>query len=224
MITAQSLIAWYMTIHTGTPVTTARPNIAAGLPKGKLRWSHVLQIASMRPSLSWRRPWWNWLQGRVHYEFGCLSQRSQTNHLDLDTLQAHDTAVGLKCHMLWLDEEKLFLRCPRPWPRSSFLTDDKVMTSRCERVLTAWLEDPLEVANCVVEPSLKSYYHEGLYIARTLVQAWKEVPVTIVNVSNWDQMLPEGTILGHCKPVTCVDPYYEMSCILLKWFIKWFVE
>jgi hypothetical protein len=71
----------------------------------------------------------------------------------------------------------------------------------CERVVTAQLEAPLGAANGLVEPSLKTS-GEGLYIARTSVRARPRVPVRIMNVTNQDQVLSEGTTIGHGKPVT----------------------
>jgi hypothetical protein len=44
-----------------------------------------------------------------------------------------------------------------------------------------WLKGPLEVANCTVEPGLKTSYQEWLYTTRTLVQDQQEVTVRIMN-------------------------------------------
>jgi hypothetical protein len=65
----------------------------------------------------------------------------------------------------------------------------------------ARLEVPLGAANVLVEPSPKTS-REGLYIARTLVRARPRVPVRIMNVTKQDQVLGEGTTVGHGQLVT----------------------
>jgi hypothetical protein len=63
----------------------------------------------------------------------------------------------------------------------------------------ARLETVLEAANILIEPSQKSSRY-GLYITRTLVRARPRLSVCIMNVTNKDQVLNEGTNLGHGEP------------------------
>lgn len=56
---------------------------------------------------------------------------------------------------------------------------------------------PLEAANGFVEPSLNTS-HQGLYLARTLVQT--QLKVSVMNVSDKDQVLTGCTTLGCCEP------------------------
>jgi hypothetical protein len=63
----------------------------------------------------------------------------------------------------------------------------------------ARLEAPLGVTNVLIEPSQKCS-RDGVFIARTLVRARPRVPVRIMNVTNQDQVLSEGTTIGHGEP------------------------
>jgi hypothetical protein len=63
----------------------------------------------------------------------------------------------------------------------------------------------VEAASALVEPSLKAS-RKRLYTARTLVQARERVPVRNVNVTDGDQVLSGGTVVGHCEPVTWIAP------------------
>jgi hypothetical protein len=67
------------------------------------------------------------------------------------------------------------------------------------------VEGPWEGANCIVEPSLKTSYEEGLYTARTLVQNQQE-GVRIMNNIDRDQGLAEGTTLVCSQPVAQAAP------------------
>jgi hypothetical protein len=60
------------------------------------------------------------------------------------------------------------------------LGSDEVIPARCEGVVIARLERPLEAANSAVEPSLKSFHLEGLYMAGTLGKVWRTVPVRML--------------------------------------------
>jgi hypothetical protein len=63
----------------------------------------------------------------------------------------------------------------------------------------------MKAASALVEPSRKSPL-KGLYITNTLVEARERVPVRIVNVANQDQVLSEGTVVGHVEPVAWTMP------------------
>jgi hypothetical protein len=81
------------------------------------------------------------------------------------------------------------------------LVSEEVIPARCERVVTSRLEAPLGTVNVLVEPSLKTS-RDGLYIPGILVRARPRVPVRIMNVTNQDQVVCEGTTIGHGTPVT----------------------
>jgi hypothetical protein len=69
------------------------------------------------------------------------------------------------------------------------------------------LETPLVAANVLIEPRQKSS-RNGVYLARMLVRARPRVPVRIMNVTIWDQVLSEGSIKGHGEPenwATAID-------------------
>jgi len=69
------------------------------------------------------------------------------------------------------------------------------------------LQTPLGAANVLIEPSQKSS-RDGVYIAMTLVRARPRVPVRIMNMTNRDQVLSEGSIIGHREPeewATAID-------------------
>jgi hypothetical protein len=63
------------------------------------------------------------------------------------------------------------------------------------------LEAPLRAVSVLVGPRPKTS-REGLYTATTLVRARPRVPVTIMIVTNQDQVIGEGTTIRHGEPVT----------------------
>jgi hypothetical protein len=63
----------------------------------------------------------------------------------------------------------------------------------------------MKAASALVEPSLKSPL-KRLYVTSTLVEGPESVPVRIVNVADQDQVLSEGTVVGHVKPVAWTMP------------------
>jgi hypothetical protein len=120
--------------------------------------------------------------------------------LGLDVLRAYVASVDLGRHLLQLGQEEVTLWRPGAQPKSArlCLVGDEVIPARCERVVMARLEAPLGVTN-VFEPSLECS-QDGVVIARTLVRARPRVPVRIMNVTNQDQMMSEGTTIGHGEP------------------------
>jgi hypothetical protein len=58
------------------------------------------------------------------------------------------------------------------------------------------LQTPLGAANVLIEP-LQKISRDGVYIARTLVRDRPRLPVHIMNVTNRNQVLSEGSIIGH---------------------------
>jgi hypothetical protein len=84
---------------------------------------------------------------------------------------------------------------PRGWPRSSSLVvaNDQVTPVQCEGAVTARLESPLRVGNCLVEPSPETHSPEEIYIARALVRDRREVPMRTLNATRRDQKLTKGS-------------------------------
>jgi hypothetical protein len=121
--------------------------------------------------------------------------------LGLDVLRAYNVSVDVGCHLLRLGQEEVTLWRPGAQPKSSRLSldGDEVIPARCERVVMARLEAPLVATNVLLEPSQKSF-RDGVLIAKTLVRARPNVPVRIMNVTNQDQVLSEGTTIGHGEP------------------------
>ena len=112
--------------------------------------------------------------------------------------------VDLQCirsHLLRLDQEEVTLLRPGAQPKSSQLplVRDEVNQARCERVVMARFEAPLGATNVLIKPSQKSS-RNSVFIARMLVRARPKVPVCIMNVINQDQVLSEGTTIGHGEP------------------------
>jgi hypothetical protein len=70
----------------------------------------------------------------------------------------------------------------------------------------ARLESPLGIENFLVEQSPQAHPPEGIYIARTLVQARREVRVRVLNSTHRDQKLTRGSPLAHSESVTLVTP------------------
>jgi len=60
----------------------------------------------------------------------------------------------------------------------------------------ARLEAPVGATNVLVEPSLNCSW-DGVLIASALVRARPRVPLRLMNVTNQDQVLSEGTTIGH---------------------------
>jgi hypothetical protein len=121
--------------------------------------------------------------------------------LGLDVLQAYNASVDVGRHLLRLGQEEVTLWRPGAQPKSSRLSlvGDEVIPARCERVVMARLEAPLGATNVLLESSQKSS-RDGVLIARTLVRARPSVPVHIMNVTNQDQVLSEGTTIGQVEP------------------------
>jgi hypothetical protein len=126
--------------------------------------------------------------------------------LGLDVLRAYDASVDLGRHLLRLGREEVTLWRPGAQVKSSRLSlvCDEVIPARCERVVMARLGAPLRATNILTEPSQKCP-RDGVFIARTLVQARPRVFVRGMNVTNQDQVLSEGTTIGHGQPAMWVD-------------------
>jgi hypothetical protein len=75
------------------------------------------------------------------------------------------------------------------------LVGDEVIPARCERVVMARLGAPLVSTNVLIEPSRKCP-QDGVHSQN----ASPRVPVRVMNVTNQDQVLSEGTPIGHGQP------------------------
>jgi len=191
-----------VTIETGASVTIARPDIVAGKPERKPSRAYVLQTASGEtlPVLK---------EALVELTLGQRALRiwvfvvevTDEFILGLDVLRAYDASVDLRRHLLRLGQEEVTLWRPGAQPKSARLSlvGDEVIPARCETVVMARLEAPLGATNVLIEPSQKCS-RDGVLIARTLVRARPRVPVRIINVTGQDQVLSDGTTIGHGEP------------------------
>jgi hypothetical protein len=84
------------------------------------------------------------------------------------------------------------------------VAEDQVIPAQCEGIVMARLESPLGVESGLVELSPQARPPQGIYIARSLVQERREVPVRVLNTTHRDQKLARGSPLAHCEPVTLV--------------------
>ena len=76
------------------------------------------------------------------------------------------------------------------------LAGDELIRARSERVVMARLEAPVVGTSILVERSLNCS-RDGVFIARALVRSRPRIPVCIMIVTNEDQVLSEGTTIGH---------------------------
>jgi hypothetical protein len=79
-----------------------------------------------------------------------------------------------------------------------------VIPAKCEGILLARIDSTLEVENGLVEPSPQVHPPEAIYIATTLVQDRREVPVRVLDATHRDQKLTNRSPLAHCETVTLV--------------------
>jgi hypothetical protein len=120
--------------------------------------------------------------------------------------------VDLGRHLLRLRREEVTLWRPGAQVKSSrlILVSDEVIPARCETVVMARLGAPLRATNILIEPSQKCP-QDGLFIARALVRARPTVPVRVMNVTNQDQVLKEGTTIGHRQTALSAAPIDEQK-------------
>jgi len=117
--------------------------------------------------------------------------------LGLKFLWAYDASVDLGRHLLRLGQEEVTLWGPGVQPKSRLsLAGDELIPARCERVVMAKMDAPVGATNVLIEPN-QNCSRDGVFIARALVRARPRVPVRIMNVTNQDQVLSEGTTIGH---------------------------
>jgi len=118
--------------------------------------------------------------------------------LGLDVLRTYVASMDTGCHLLWLGWEEVMLWRLGTQPKSTRLSlvGDEVTPVRCEREVMAKLGAPLGATDVLIEPSQKCP-QDGVSIARMLVQAGTEVPVRVMNLTDQDQVLGGGTIIGY---------------------------
>jgi hypothetical protein len=147
---------------------TGLTDINAGLLERKLLPPFVLQTATdeifhvLKESLVELT-----LRQSIPWIWALITKITDEFILGLDILQAYNTVVALKYHVLQLGQEGASLWHPRSQLRSSLLAlaSDKLIRGQCKRVVTAQLNSPLAKALGLVEPSLKTS-HRGLYVAK----------------------------------------------------------
>jgi hypothetical protein len=196
-----------VTAYTGAYVTVARPDIAAGWPKGQPNQRLTLQTVSGE-ALPILNVFLTLTLGRRPLKILVFVADITEFILGLDILRAYDASVDIGRQTLCLAEEEVSLWSPGAGfrPSSLVVAKDQVIPARCDGIILARFESPLGVENGLVEPSPQAHPPEGIYIARTLVQDRQEVPVRVVNATHRDQKLTRGSPLAHCKPVTLVTP------------------
>jgi hypothetical protein len=113
--------------------------------------------------------------------------------LGLDILRAYDASVDLGRQTLRLAGEEISL-----WSRGA--AKDQVMPAKCEGILMARSESPLEVESSLVEQRLQAHLHAEIDIARTSDRGRREVPLRALNA-----------LLTHCEPVTLVTPQRNVT-------------
>jgi len=190
-----------VTIDTGASVTITQPDIVAGQPVRKPSRAYILQNASGEtiPVLK---------EALVELTLGQWATRiwvfvaefTDEFILGLGVLRVYGVSVDLGCHLLRLGQEEVTLWGPGAQPKSARLSlaGDEVIPGRCERVVMAKLEAPVGATNIIIEPS-QNCSRDGVFIAWALVRARLRVPVCIMNVTNQDQVLSEGTTIGHVE-------------------------
>jgi hypothetical protein len=189
-------------IDTGASVTIARPDIVAEQPERNPSRAYVLQTASGEtiPVLK---------EALVELTLGQLALRiwvfvaeiTDEFIIGLDVLRDYDASVDLERLLLRLGQEEVTLWKPGSQPKFARLSlvGDEVIPARCKRVVMARLEAPLGVTNVLIEPSQMCSW-DGVLIARALVRARPSVPVRIMNATSHDQVLRDGTTIGHGEP------------------------
>jgi len=126
-------------------------------------------------------------------------------NLGLDVMRAYEASVDLGHHLLRLGQEVVTLWRPDARPKSArpSLAGDEEIPSRFERVLMARVGAPARATKVLIE-HIQNYSSDRVFIARTLVRARPRVPARIMNMTNQDQVLSEGTTIRHGE--TAVGP------------------
>jgi hypothetical protein len=87
------------------------------------------------------------------------------------------------------------------------------MTAKCEGILMARSESPLEVESSVVERRLQDNSHADIDIARTSERGCREVPLRALNA-----------LQTHCEPVTLVTPQCNVTNAGMKQSVETYQE
>jgi hypothetical protein len=189
-------------IDTGASVTIARPDIVARQLERKPSRAYVLQTDSGETIPMLKEALVELTLGQpVLRIWVFVAEVTDEFILGLDVLRVYDASVDLGRHVLLLGQEEVTLLRPGAQPKSARLSmvGDEVIPARCERVVMARLETPLGATNILIEQSQKCS-RDGVIIARALVRARPRLPVHIMNVTSHDQVLRDGTTIGHGEP------------------------
>jgi hypothetical protein len=185
---------WLVTVDTGAYVTVVRPDIAAGWPERQLRQRFKLQAVSGETLPILKEVFLTLTVGWRPIKI-CVFVANITNELilGLDILRAYDASVDLGRQTLRLAGEEISLWSPGA-------AKDQVMTAKCEGILMARSESPLEVERSLVKQRLHSHPHADIDIARSSERGRREVPLRTLNA-----------LLTHCEPVTLVTPQCNVT-------------
>jgi hypothetical protein len=146
-------------INTGASVTIAQPDTVAGQPERKLSRAYILQTASAETIPVLKEALIELTLGQRTLRIWVFAAEITDEFiLGLDVLRAYNVSVDVGRHLLRIGQEVVTLWRPGAQPKSSWLSlvSDKVIPTRCERVVMARLEAPLGVTNILLEPSQKS--------------------------------------------------------------------
>jgi hypothetical protein len=187
-----------VTVDTGAYVTVVRPDIAAGWPERQLSQRFKLQIASGEMLPISKEVFLTLTLGRRPLKiWGFVANITNELILGLDILRAYDASVDLGRQTLRLAGEEISLWSPGEGPRPSsvVMAKDQVMTAKCEGILMARSESPLEVESSLIEQRLQAHPPAEINIDTTSDRRSREVPLRALNA-----------LLTHCEPATLVTP------------------
>jgi hypothetical protein len=196
-------------VDTGAYVMIARPDIAAGWPERQPHPGFTLQTVSGESLPILKEVLLTLTLGRCPLKMWVfVANITDELILGLDILRSNDASVDIGRQTLRLADKEVLLWSPGAGlrPSSPVVADDHVIPAQYQGIVMARMENPLGVENCLVELSPQAHPHEGIYIARTLVQDRQEVLVRVLNATHRDQKLTRGSPLAHCEPVTLVTP------------------
>jgi hypothetical protein len=144
-----------VTVDTGAYVTVVRPDIAAGWPERQLSQRFKPQTVSGERLPILKEAFLTLTLGRRPLKIWVFVANI-TNELifGLDILRAYDASVDLRRQTLCLAGEEISLWNPGAGPRPSsvVVAKDQVMPAKCEGILMARSESPLEVESSLVDP------------------------------------------------------------------------
>jgi hypothetical protein len=180
-----------------------RSDIAAGWPERQLSQRFNLQTVSGETLPILKEVFLTLTLGRcplIIWVF--VANITNELNLGLDILCAYDASVDLGRQTLRLAGEEISLWSPGAGPRpySVVVAKDQEVPAKCEGILMAWSESPLEVESSLVEQRLQAHPPAEIDIAGTSDRGRREVPLRALNA-----------LLTHCEPVTLVTPQCNVT-------------